>query len=75
MFLNLKAYGEPWDGQRLCRSCKAPIDPAEPAEELRFENHSGHRLEELNGAYHARCAQPFLSIKRALDALSRLPFS
>jgi len=58
----------------VCRSCKAPIESDEPVEELRFENQSGQRLEELNGAYHARCARPFLSIKRALDALSRLPF-
>ena len=74
MFLDQQAHGEPWDGRRMCRSCKSPIDPAEPVEELHFNDDAGHRLEELNGPYHAHCARPFLSIKRALDALSRLPY-
>ena len=34
---------------------------------------SEHKLHELNGVYHSDCAKPFLSIVRALDALSR-PF-
>jgi hypothetical protein len=75
LFLDQKAHGEPWDGRRLCRSCKTPIDPAEPAAELHFDGDFEQRLEELNGAYHARCAAPLLSIKRALDALGRLPFA
>ena len=74
MFLDMKAPGEPWGEGRLCRSCKQPIDPRDPVEELRFEDHGEHRLGELNGAYHARCAKPFLSVKRALDALGRMPF-
>ena len=74
MFLDLKAHGEPWGDGRSCRSCKQPIDPAEPVEELRFDDHGEHRLGELNGAYHARCAQPYLSVKRALDMLGRFPF-
>lgn len=72
MFLDSKAHGEPWEQRRVCRSCKSPIDPAEPVEELRFKSESGHRLEELNGPYHLRCARPFLSIRNALDALGRL---
>ena len=74
MFLDSKAHGEPWDGRRVCRSCKAPIDPAEPVEELRFSTDTGHKLEELNGTYHERCARPILSVKRALDVLSNLRF-
>lgn len=74
MFLDDKAHGEPWGEGRVCRSCKLPIGPAEPAEELRFEDDSEHKLSEMNGAYHAVCARPYLSIKRALDMLGRHPF-
>ena len=58
----------PW-----CKSCKRPIAPDEPVEDLRFEYDPGHKLDELNGAYHAECARPFLSVKRALDMLVRMP--
>ena len=75
MFMDIPSHGEPWGEGRRCRSCKLPIDPAEPVEELRFETGSGHKLEELNGAYHARCARPLLSVKRALDMLSNLGFN
>jgi hypothetical protein len=75
LFLDSKAHGEPWDGRRTCRSCKTPIDPAEPIEVLRFDGGAGNDLEGLNGTYHARCARPLLSVKRALDALGRLPFA
>jgi len=74
MFLDEKSPGEPWENGRTCRSCRSPIAPGEPVEELRFESDSEHRLEELNGAYHAQCARPFLSIKRAFDMLGRHPF-
>jgi len=72
MFLDEKSHGEPWGEGPLCRSCRQPIDPAEPIERLNFDNQREHRLEALNGAYHARCAKPYLSVKRALDALGRL---
>ncbi len=74
MFLDEKPHGEPWESGRICRSCRSPIAPDEPVEELRFESGSEHRLEELNGDYHAACAQPFLSIKRAFDLLGRFPY-
>jgi hypothetical protein len=74
LFLESKAHGEPWDEGRTCRSCKLPIGPADPVEELRFEDHGEHKLAQMNGAYHASCARPYLSIKRALDMLGRLPF-
>ena len=56
-----------------CQSCKRPIGPGEPVEHLSFENHFEHRLEDLNGPYHAECARPYMSIKRALDMLSWRP--
>ena len=74
MFMDEKSHGEPWGSGRLCRSCKSPIGADEPVEELRFESGSEHKLDEMNGAYHARCAQPYLSIKHALDMLGRFPF-
>lgn len=65
--------GEPW-GEPLtpvCKSCRQPIASHHRREELRFEADPEHRLEELNGAYHAECARPLLSVQRALDMLSR----
>lgn len=55
----------------VCKSCRRPIGHDEPAEQLQFESHPEHKLEEMNGTYHAECARPFLSIKRALDILGR----
>lgn len=49
--------------------CKAPIDANEPAETLRFEPTADHRLDELNGTYHQRCAKPLLSLYRTLGTL------
>ena len=62
-----------WNASAWCQSCKRPISPGEPVEHLRFENHFEHRLEDLNGPYHAECARPFMSIKRALDMLNWRP--
>lgn len=62
-----------WDKSEWCQSCKKPIGPDEPVEHLRFDNHAEHRLEDLSGPYHAECARPFLSVKRALDMLGWRP--
>ena len=51
--------------------CKGPIAPEHLTETIRFDDDEEHRLQELNGTYHAECAKPILSIKRALDILSR----
>jgi hypothetical protein len=59
----------PW-----CRSCQLPVFPEQDKEEILFAEGSEHRLEELNGTYHAQCARPFVSGKRALDLLSRGSF-
>lgn len=58
-------------GGPACPSCKHPITTSCATTELRFEPDPVHKLEEMNGTYHQRCAVPFLSLKRALDALTR----
>lgn len=55
----------------LCKSCRRPIALDAKTEQLRFDRDTEHKLHEMNGTYHAECARPFLSIKRALDMLSR----
>lgn len=62
---------EYWDQGAWCKSCKLPIATDEPIETLEFDPCPEHKLEELNGTYHALCARPLLSVKRALDMLSR----
>lgn len=62
-------WGEPWHPE--CKSCRKVIGPDEATEQLNFERDEEHRLDEMNGTYHAECARPYLSIKRALDALTR----
>lgn len=74
MFMDTKSQGEPWEGGRLCRSCHRPIAANEATEELRFDADCAHKLHELNGSYHADCAKPLLSVKRAFDAIGRLSF-
>ena len=73
MFMDIPAGGEGDYEPSLprCRSCKQPIAPEAPREILTFSNEGEHRLEELNGPYHAECARPFASLQRALDMLSR----
>ncbi len=61
--------GEPWWQQ--CKSCKRAIAAHEPVEQLRFDPDPIHRLDEMNGTYHAACAKPFVSIIRALNTLQR----
>lgn len=56
------------DPLRCCRSCKQPIFAGEQAEYLHFERDGLHAVHQVNGAYHAACARPFLSLVRALEA-------
>lgn len=65
-------WGEPW--APTCKSCRQPIAHGHHSEELRFTPDPEHRLEELNGTYHAECARPYLSIRHALDMLGRIGF-
>ena len=73
MFLNLD-FDRHWDPGPSCRSCKELIRPGEATEEIRFQPHPGHRIEDLSGLYHAECARPYLSLARAFYLLGRLPF-
>jgi hypothetical protein len=58
---------------RLCHSCSGVIGPDDAIEQVHFDA-DGHGLEKMNGIYHAVCAKPILSVKRAYDALSRWRF-
>jgi hypothetical protein len=73
MFMDIPAGGE-GDYEPIlprCRSCSQPIPPGAPIETLTFPVGGEHRLEQLNGPYHAACARPIASLQRALDKLSR----
>ena len=71
MFLDVSSNGY-WGGEGpSCMSCKPLIRSNEPTEELRFEAGDEHRLDEMNGIYHAECVKPFLSVIRALNMLGR----
>jgi len=72
MFLDLNP-DRSWDEPVACKSCRRPILSEHATEQLQMPYDSEHKLHELNGVYHSDCAKPFLSIVRALDALSR-PF-
>jgi hypothetical protein len=73
MFMDIPAAGEGGHEPILprCRSCKQPILPGSPSQTLSFPANADHGLDELNGSYHAACAQPFASLQRALAMLSR----
>ena len=58
--------GGPW-----CRACKKTIHEGEEFVRVRFDS-DPHGAEELSGPYHAACSRPFVSMERALSALSRL---
>lgn len=76
MFLDLTGHGG-FPGDRpdpTCPSCKRPIATSDATENLRFEADPVHRLEEMNGLYHAACAKPFLSLQRAMEMLGRFGF-
>lgn len=76
MFLDLTGHsGFPGDGPGpTCPSCKRPIAASDAAENLRFDPDPVHRLEEMNGLYHADCAKPYMSLQRALKMLTRFSF-
>jgi hypothetical protein len=72
MFLDMSlpgGGGEPW--KPSCKSCHGPIGANDSVEHIKFEVPSDHRLQDLNGTYHAECARPILSVKRAYDMLGR----
>jgi len=73
MFLDTNSQGGGFWGpsEPICKRCKNPIAANTPSEDLHFDHDPEHQLHELNGTYHAACAAPLLSVKRAMDMLSR----
>lgn len=57
-----------------CTSCRRPIAAGEAVENLEFDPDPVHRLEEMNGLYHADCAKPLVSLQRAMRMLGRFSF-
>src|SRR5258705_12202773 len=50
-----------------CKRCILPIQEGEPTERIHFAHDPERKYAALNGLYHARCAQPYLSIARILN--------
>ena len=48
-----------------------PIWPGQTSETIAFPTNDPHNLADMNGDYHAACAKPLLSVKRAYDMLGR----
>ena len=53
---------QPW-----CRRCTLPISEPERAQQIYFTNDPEGKLRELNGPYHAGCAEPYLSLSRIIN--------
>ena len=70
MFLDLNR-DRYWDEPAACKSCKGPILSEHVVQQLQMPFDPEHKLHELNGLYHSECAQPYLSIMRAMEMLSR----
>lgn len=73
MFLDTASWpgGPSGPGRPTCPSCRQTITEACSTQELRFDPDPVHRLEDMNGLYHAACATPFLSLQRALGMMGR----
>jgi hypothetical protein len=63
-------WGDPW--WHRCRSCKQPIGPNEPIENVRLQYDDVHQSHRINGIYHAGCAKPYLGLVRALETATAL---
>lgn len=50
-----------------CKRCTLPIEEGEATEQIRFSNDPEGKLRLLNGVYHSKCAQPYLSMARILN--------
>jgi hypothetical protein len=63
-----KAYADhrgpsgPW-----CKRCVLPIAENDATESIQFAHDPDGKLRPLNGLYHARCAEPYLSMSRILS--------
>jgi hypothetical protein len=52
----------PW-----CIRCTLPISESERPQHIYFVNDPDGKLRELNGLYHAGCAEPYLSMSRIMN--------
>ena len=50
-----------------CKRCILPIKEGEATKYIQFTNDPEGKLRSLNGMYHARCAEPYLSMSRILN--------
>jgi hypothetical protein len=50
-----------------CKRCMLPISETESVRHIAFLNDPDGKLKELSGLYHARCAEPYLSLSRFLN--------
>ena len=75
MYLDTSSFNDNGGGHgtRLCQGCSGVIGRDDPVAHVHFDA-DGHGLEKMNGLYHAGCARPILSVKRAYDVLSRWRF-
>ncbi len=73
MFMDVGEPGGPGGEPHYetCHSCKRLIPPGHPQAEVRFDGND-EKLASLSGIYHAECAKPILSVKRALDMMKRV---
>jgi hypothetical protein len=63
-----KAYaGDRGPSGPWCKRCVLPIVEGEATENIHFARDPDGKLRSLNGLYHARCAQPYLSFARILN--------
>lgn len=53
-----------------CKWCILPIKEGEATEHIQFTNDPEGKLRSLNGLYHVRCAEPYLSMSRVLNLTS-----
>jgi len=73
MFLDLNPDRR-WEEAPSCMSCKGLITSGQPTEQVRLPFDPHHKTHELNGIYHSECARPYLSVIRAMTALTRWSF-
>ncbi len=59
------SWENPW--RSLCRSCMRPIAASEQMQTIDVGYDGVHQVHQINGAYHAACARPYLSLLRAFE--------
>ena len=60
------SWENPW--RSLCCSCMRPIVASEQMQTINVGYDPAHQVHQVNGAYHAACARPYLSLLKAFEA-------